>query len=92
MSDYPNYASEPITTKYEGFEIAVRTSTHTWGHALNEVSGHIEITKDGKELLKSSIAGGHPSADEAAVNALRIAKIAIFEQFDGPDPDVAAGV
>lgn len=87
MSDYPNYASEPVITRYEGFEIAVSTGTHTWGHLTGQISASATILKDGVELANYSVAGGFPSAEEAAANALRQAKQAIFERFDGPNPD-----
>lgn len=86
MSNYPNQSSDPIVTNYEKYEIAIRTSTHAWGHLTDQVSASYEITKDGEAVAKSSVPDGFGTPTEAAANALRIAKLDIFEHFDGPDP------
>jgi hypothetical protein len=85
MSEYPKYMSEPTVTKYGDFDIAIRTSTHASGFALNEVTASYEISKVGETCWTHSVAGGHSSAQNAFENALRIAKQLITENGEGRD-------
>lgn len=92
MSEYPKYMSEPTVTTYGDFDIAVRTSTHLAGFALNEVTASYEISQAGKQRWKHSVVGGHPSTEEAANNALSVAKQVIAESGEGPIDDNYRGL
>lgn len=91
MSEYPKYMSEPTITKHGNFDIAVRTSIPSAGSAPNEVTASYGISQAGQERWKHSVAGGHASTEEAAANALRIAKQFIDENGDesAEDNDMA---
>lgn len=86
MSVYPNNTSEPILTQWGDYEIAVRAGVHTWGSLAGQMSGSYEIRKAGRLLRNGSVAGGHATAEEAAANALRVAKLDAREALDGPFP------
>jgi hypothetical protein len=86
--EYRNNSSPPIFTKYGAFEIAVRTSPHTWGELLGKVSASYEVFRGADRLSYGSLTIGYPTAEEAAANALSVAKQIMFEDYDWREPDV----
>jgi hypothetical protein len=86
MSDYPNYTNEAERLTWGDFEIAVRTGSPTWGSAAGQYVGAYEIFKAGESLVNHSVASAHPTPQDAADNAVRVAKQYAHQSLDGPFP------
>ena len=86
MTNDLDMLSEAKFTKYGDFDIAIRTSTHPRGFALEEITAIFEVFKEGSSRAIGQSEGAHATPELAAADALRVAKHVIFEQCDGPDP------
>lgn len=86
MSQYPNRMNVQKRIAWGDFEIAVRTGAPTFGSSLGKYVGAYEICKNGVSLANHSVDSSYATPEEAADNALRVAKDHAYQKLDGPFP------